>query len=287
MNYGVIIARFHVPELHIGHIHLIESVREKHDQVVILLGISACVGTDTNPLSYSIRREMIRQHFPDVVIEGIRDNPYSDKAWSNDIDSILSKYTGTPILYGSRKSFIPHYKGDNVTVELANTWATSGTVVRQELMTPIHTTNFRAGMIHQTMSRLPIVYPTVDIALFKDHSVLLGKRNHEPGWRFPGGFVDPKDASYLLAAKRELSEEVGLIETNNWSYVGSIQIDDPRYHNTKDSIMTTLFKCHYTYGYVQASDDLDEVKWIDMDELSMSFLLPTHQPLLTLLREGM
>ena len=225
-NYGVIIARFQVPELHLGHMYLINEVIRIHgDNVVILLGESGSAPTDINPLNYEMREVMLKQHFPKLTVDKLIDYP-DDIIWSEILDKTLNKYPGAPILYGSRKSFKPHYKGKHPVITIDPVWERSGTDIRRELMTPIHTTNFRAGMIHQTMTSFPKVYPTVDIACFKYEPVvttnaenletpgvatylLMGKKINEPLWRFPGGFVDPEDLTFLHAAKRELKEEVG------------------------------------------------------------------------------
>lgn len=296
-NYGVIVARFQVPELHLGHMHLInEAIRIHGNDVVVLLGDSGSAPTDINPLSYDIRKVMIKQHFPHLFVDRLPDIP-DDQAWSDVLDQLLSKHEGVPILYGSRKSFKPHYKGKHPVITIEPVWERSGTDIRAELMQPIHTTNFRAGMIHQTMRRFPIVYPTVDIACFKfepesstnfDISeaktyLLMGKKKYETLWRFPGGFVDPDDLTFLHAAKRELIEEASHIEVSDWKHVGSVSIPDPRYIGTKDCIKSTLFQCRYIYGGIKASDDLMQVDWIPYDDKIREITNPIHHPLLNLL----
>ena len=294
-TFGVIIARFQVPELHLGHAYLIKEVMKKHDQVVILLGIAGSLSTDINPLSFPIRKKMIQQHFPTVEVEGVYDID-DDHKWSEVIDKSLVKYEGTPIIYGSRQSFIPHYMGKHKVDELQPLFERSGTDIRNELLDPVHTTNFRAGIIHHIMNRPPIIYATVDIAVFKTSiafeppgsdipvsEILLARKPWEDLWRFPGGFVDKEDASFMLAAQREKREEVGSFEVSGWRYAGSCNIDDPRYRGTKDCIKTSVFACDYVYGTPIASDDIAEIKWFPWNTEIRKHVIPIHQPILTIL----
>lgn len=292
-SFGVIIARFQVPELHLGHAYLIKEVMKKHDQVVILLGIAGSLSTDINPLSFPIRKKMVQQHFPTVEVEGVYDIP-DDHKWSEAIDKSLSKYEGTPIIYGSRKSFIPHYMGKHKITELQPLFERSGTDIRNELLDPVHTTNFRAGIIHGIMNRPPIIYPTVDIAVFKTEedrfnsgvkltSILLGRKPWEDLYRFPGGFVEKHHESYLAAAIDEKNQETGMFEVSGWRYIGSCNIDDPRYRGTKDCIKTTVFACDYVFGAPNAADDIAEVKWFPWDTEIRKHVIEIHQPILTML----
>jgi len=57
-------------------------------------------------------------------------------------------------------------------------------------------------------------------------------------WRFLGGFADASDENYEAAANRELTEECGSVETGKMQYIGSAKIDDWRYRNEADKIIT-------------------------------------------------
>ena len=139
-EYGVIIARFQVPELHLGHAHLIREVLSRHDKCVILFGVAGMVSTNINPLSFYVRKRMVEQHFPSVEIDALYDIPDDNIAWSKSIDTILSKYDGEPILYGSRDSFLPFYRGKHKCQEIQPLWERSGTDIRNELVDVIHNT---------------------------------------------------------------------------------------------------------------------------------------------------
>ena len=56
-NYdcGVIIGRFQTSDLHSEHIKLIKYVLNRHQKVIILLGISPVLGTRRNPLDFQTR----------------------------------------------------------------------------------------------------------------------------------------------------------------------------------------------------------------------------------------
>lgn len=140
------------------------------------------------------------------------------------------------------------------------------------------------------MPKIDIVSPydislqTVDIIIVKKDSldnithILLGKRNSQAGWRFPGGFVDVKDQSLEEAAKRELTEECSInLETNKLTYIGSLRIDDPRYRESPHKIMTAIFMGTHLFGYVTPTDDLDELKYFDFSDNIIKFLEPEHK----------
>ncbi len=47
--------------------------------------------------------------------------------------------------------------------------------------------------------------------------------------------------------------------------------------------MTLLFKAKFTYGNAAANDDLNELKWFDLNELNEEDLVDEHKPLLKIL----
>src|SRR5688572_5657023 len=108
---AIIIGRFQVPYLHLGHIYLISKALQEYDKVVILLGES--VGrSERNPYSILVRSEMIWKVFPQVKIRTLMDIPGDDKAWSWKVDKRISGGGfKDPILLHSRDSFVGHYTG--------------------------------------------------------------------------------------------------------------------------------------------------------------------------------
>lgn len=269
-DIGVIVGRFQTARLHDAHIDLIKTVCEKHAKVIIVLGLSAIVATKNNPLDYAMRKKMIEAAFPDVTILYINDNQ-SDETWSANLDRILRDPhivgTGkTVTLYGSRDSFLRFYKGKHKQEELIPTITVSATEMRRLSGTRVKDTqDFREGVVWATQNRYPAVFPTVDIAVIdrKSGLLLLGRKSTETLYRFIGGFVDPEvDTSLQQAAARELKEEARLtIDPAALSFAGSTIVNDWRYRNEVDKIMTTLWVGEYTIGEARAGDDIAATKW--------------------------
>lgn len=281
---GIIIGRFQIPELHEAHIDLIQSVIDRHPKVVIFLGLSPCKTTVNNPLDFESRKQLVLQKFPDVNVLYIKDES-SDDVWSQKLDDQINDIVGPNqkvIIYGSRDSFIPHYKGTNKVVELEATRIISGTELRKEASNRVKSNpDFRAGVIWAVANQFPSCLPTVDIAVVDKPKkrVLLARKKNEKLYRFIGGYASPKSESYEADAQREGREETGL-EISNVLYLGSCLIDDWRYRKEQNRIKTMLFVGDYTYGIPVASDDISEVRWFELTTLKESDIVLEHKPLL-------
>lgn len=155
-DIGVIIARFQVDELHLGHKHLIEHVLKRHRHVLILLGVRHGGRTTRDPLTYEMREVMVRQAYPDpaITIAPIYDSPISHEEWSRDVDTVINElFPGQgAILYGSRKSFIPLYTGAFPAEEIIPVYNGSGTALREAITFP-HTRDARAALIYEIQHR--------------------------------------------------------------------------------------------------------------------------------------
>jgi bifunctional NMN adenylyltransferase/nudix hydrolase len=281
---GVIVGRFQVPELHAGHIELIQKVLDYHKRVVIFLGISPVLVTKKNPLDFITRKEMILKVFPNVTIVALPDMP-NDDDWSKELDKRLREVCpmGTPLLYGGRDSFIKYYAGHFETTELDGIGDFSGTEIRKEVSQAIKASpDFRAGVIFAAYNQYPKVFPTVDVAIMRGDEVLLGRKSHQTLFRFIGGFVDPADDNFEQAAQREAQEETG-VEVGNLQYVGTARIDDWRYRHEVDKIITTLFTADYVTGNAIAQDDIAEIKWFKINDLTMGNFVVEHRVLWGLL----
>lgn len=270
---GVIIARFQVHKLHEGHIKFLDHVCANHKKVIVFLGIPQVGGTKSNPLDFATRKAMIQQSYPDVIILPHKDQR-SDQRWSDNLDSEIRIPFGskiTALLYGSRDSFIPHYKGKFPVVELVTDVYYSGTEVRNQVSKEIlNSSDFRAGVIHATFAQWAVTYPTVDVVAYNEKGqILLGKKPNEDLYRFIGGFVDRKDGCWEDAAKREFSEETGGCEIDGLKYVASEQINDWRYAGTEHGIMTTLFIGKFIMGRIQPSDDIAQLAWVYPHEINV------------------
>ncbi|MFK7808358.1 MAG: NUDIX domain-containing protein [Saprospiraceae bacterium] len=272
MKTAVIIARFQTPYLHEGHIRLIEDAKAKHAKVVIVLGISPVVGSRRNPYDYFTRERMIKKAYPEIIVLPLCDHP-NDKKWSEQLDHLLT--TTFPcadfLLFGGRDSFIPYYLGKFLTIELQQYEKYNATAIRKKLADQVSDSpEFRAGVVYAYFNQYTKVYPTVDIAVFRNNKseILLGKKLLNNKWRLVGGYANPTDDSYEQAAFRELQEECGSIKVSEMKYFMSIKVDDWRYRRETDKIITSVFSCDYISGKVEAKDDIDELSWFPVDQLS-------------------
>lgn len=127
---AVIIGRFQVPYLHLGHIYLISTSLQEYDEVVILLGTTE-EKDERNPYSVLERSEMIWRVFPQVKIRMIRDYPNDDEMWSHFVDRRASMFPN-PVLLHSRDSFKDHYVGKYPLREIPEIPGYSGTKLREE-----------------------------------------------------------------------------------------------------------------------------------------------------------
>ncbi|MBC8042396.1 MAG: NUDIX domain-containing protein [Rhizobacter sp.] len=284
-DIGVIVGRFQVHELHQAHTELIESVMAEHKKVVMLLGVTSVLCSRRNPLDFVARKAMLLQKFPELTVLALPDM-WSDKEWSKTLDHRLREAcpVGTATLYGGRDSFIKYYSGAFATKELEPHAFISGTEVRKHVSVEVKaSTDFRAGVIYAAYNQYQKVYPAVDVAVFKDDLLLLGKKPYQDRYRFIGGFADPGDASYEAAARREVKEEAG-IEVDEVKYLGSARIDDWRYRSEADKILTLFFSAKLTEGQPQPQDDISELRWFKPETLTQNDLVPEHAVLFKLLK---
>lgn len=290
-DVGVIIGRFQVHELHEAHLDLIRHVCEQHDKVLILLGVSPLRLSTHNPLDFEARKQMILAEFPTITVLYVKDQP-SDEVWSHKVDEMVADFCGpsqTAVLYGSRDSFIAHYVGTLPTRELLPESVMSGSAIRKQIArsSARASADFRAGVIAASQGRFPTSFATVDVAILDPaRGILLGRKSNERLYRFIGGFADPKSPSYEADARREVQEETG-VSVDGLVYLGSTTIDDWRYRNEPDGIKTLFFAATYVAGRAAPADDIEEVRWFSRDDPTLeSQIVPTHRPLLAMLREA-
>jgi bifunctional NMN adenylyltransferase/nudix hydrolase len=288
---GVIIARFQSPYLHEGHKTLIDSVKKEHNKTVIVLGVSPVLGSRKNPLDFHTREKMIKRAYPEVVVLPLPDHPLDSK-WSQNLDGLLTNsFPGSSFkLFGSRDSFINYYSGQYEVVELPESGSHNATIIREKISDKVlDSEEFRTGVIYAYSNTYLKVYPTVDIAVFRNNKteMLLGKKEIDNKWRLLGGFSDPTDESFEAAAKRELTEECGPIEITEMKYEKSLRVNDWRYLSEADKIITSLFSTDFISGNPVGSDDIAEVKWFKLNEIQsmmdQQFTAEEHFPQLTLL----
>jgi bifunctional NMN adenylyltransferase/nudix hydrolase len=179
-------------------------------------------------------------------------------------------------LYGSRNSFIPFYNGRFDVEQLPEVGDHSSTILRDQISDRVlDSEEFRTGIIYAYSNTYLKVYPTVDIAVFRNNKteILLGRKTIDNKWRLLGGFSDPTDDSYEAAAKRELTEECGEIDITPMKYEASFRVADWRYMNEADKIITSLFSTDFVAGDPKGSDDIAEVKWFSLREVNEMMLV--------------
>ncbi len=284
---GVTVARFQVKNLHQGQRDLIDTICRNHSKVIIFLGITNIGADNADPLDYATREAMVKSLYPSAIVLPQRDNR-SDYFWSKNLDNAIKMPFGDvpALLYGSRDSFLPHYKGQYKTIELISAFDFSGTQSRKQAANEIlPTADFRAGVIHAVYAQRPVTFPTVDVVAYNEkNEILLGKKPNENLYRFIGGFVDRTDENWEQAAKREFREETGDCEIDDLKYIASIAVKDWRYAKSKSGIMTTLFLGKFIYGSPKATDDIEGLKWVNPFETDVeNDIMPEHQELFKLL----
>lgn len=285
-DVGIIVGRFQVPDLHDGHRDVIDYVCDQHDKVIVFLGVSPIKATAENPLDFQARRQMLEAAYPERLDVLYINDMNSDELWSRNLDDQISHLltaSQTALLYGGRDSFISHYSGKHPTQELEAEDKVSGTEIRKEVgkKRTKASVEWREGATWSAFARFPATYPTVDIAIFNEDKsmILLGRKPHEDLWRLPGGFAEPTSESFEQDARREAEEETNLSITDP-EYIGSFKIDDWRYRGERDKIKTLLFRAKRQFGEPKAGDDLDEVKWFDVNDLNLTQIMPNHRILL-------
>jgi bifunctional NMN adenylyltransferase/nudix hydrolase len=287
---GVFIARFQVAEVTDSYRKIIKNISEKHEHVAFVIGATKVLGSSMNPLEADLRTAMLKEEFPSYAIYTIDDHP-SDETWSQNLDNVLKEKVGLPsdvVLYGSEDRFIKHYYGGYPSLSTGDTPFKHLSKDSAEALknTNLNSKEFREGIVYASANTFPKVYPTVDIAVFRKQKteVLLGMKALDKKWRFIGGFTDPEDTNYEHAAKRELEEECGKLKTSLFTFEGSYKVDDWRYRNERDKIITSFFSCEHLSGKPEAADDIAEVKWVTLTDLQRmkksNQTAPEHEPLI-------
>jgi bifunctional NMN adenylyltransferase/nudix hydrolase len=280
---SVIIGRFQTPHLHEGHQELIRAANNFSQNVLVLIGCTAAIGTDKNPLDFETRKKIFENRML-CEIKPLHDM-VSDYDWSDQIDKIIDDlgFKEATIFGGKDNSIEGYYHGKHRIKIINPIGIHSATALRKAvgMSNPRSSEDFRAGIIYAAENRYPIVYSTVDVIIKNGDKYLVGKKGNK--YCFIGGFVDPSDRNLFEAAIREAREETGITSYGIGFYAGSIKIDDERYKGTKDSIMTHCFITEVfeevNYDKIQDKEFKDFV-WATREGLE-ELLHDFHKPLLT------
>jgi bifunctional NMN adenylyltransferase/nudix hydrolase len=279
---SVIIGRFQTPHLHEGHQELIRAANNFSKNVLVLIGCTAAIGTDKNPLDFETRKKIFENKML-CEIKPLHDM-VSDSDWSDQIDKIIDDlgFKEATIFGGKDNSIKGYYDGKHRIKIINDIGIHSATALRKAIgmSNPKSSEDFRAGIIYAAENRYPIVYSTVDVIVKNDNKYLVGKKGDK--YCFVGGFVDPSDNTLQAAAIRELKEETGITDFGDIDYCGSIKIDDVRYKETKDSIMTHCFLVRNARDLENEIQDKEfkDFVWATREELE-ELLHNFHKPLLT------
>ena len=269
---AVVIGRFQVGELTEGHTFLIDYALSHSEKLVIVIGESPTRLTTKHPLNYEIREQMIKELYPEAIVLKLNDY-HGDDVWSEKLDELIAPYHNITI-YCSRDGFNLYYKGkQKVLCVNSPIPEVSGTEERKAVLSKVKQINnrfFRWGAIWATQYKFPTMYPCVDIGILrynidKSTDILIGRKPNESKFRLAGGFVDPSDESLEDAAFREMTEELGPIQIHELKYVCSKKVNDWRYKGSSDKMMTSLFVAYKLAGQEQAGDDLEEIKWVNLN----------------------
>jgi len=123
--------------------------------------------------------------------------------------------------------------------------------------------------------------PAATALVLRDHcQLLLGKRKNDPQrghWCLPGGFIEQGE-SMEQAALRELKEETGLDGT-------IVSFVDCFYQESRfyGSLIIFGYLIEITGGEMQADDDLEEVRFFNLDDLP-ALAFESHQKLVEQLK---
>lgn len=296
---SVIIARFQSPYLNSGQKELIKKAFENGDEVLILLGLSpTTITSDSDPIDFVVRKNMLLKTLKKVYSKPIHILPLkgfsNDDIWSTNVDAIIKNFGRYDvIIWGGRDSFIPYYTGVFETASISTvTDAESSTEIRKMLGESIPDSNaegdmyhFMHGVIWAHENSYPASIPVVDIIVFEDtkeEKILLGRKSGEIKWRVFGGYTDTEDKSFVHSAIRELAEEAGLYPgIDNMHYVTSTRINDWRYKKSKNSMISTVFKCYMHHGIPIAGDDIKEVKLFKFNNELENIMIEDHYKFLT------
>jgi bifunctional NMN adenylyltransferase/nudix hydrolase len=294
-SYGVVVGKFQVNDLHDGHRDLFDQVSSRHNRVIVFVGRDPSGISVEHPLDFAVREKMIKASYPDFLVEALPDCR-DDEEWSRALDNKIAAIAdyAQVTLYGGRDSFVPKYKGKHKPVELAldhRKHKISGTDIRREFADKvIEASHFRCGMIYSAANMWPVMMPCVDIAALywsgDELELLLGRREDEDGWRFPGGHAEFSSSSYEEDAQNELFQETHVsIPAKELRYVGSMNVNDWRTRSAPDrKIRTTLFRGFATSLSASPGDDLSgEVKWFKLSQVTPGMLVEEHRPLLEML----
>lgn len=281
---GVFIGRFQ--PLHKGHEVIINKMISETDQQLLLIGSCNNTGTVRNPFTYEIRKDIIKQKYPNVSTEPLNDYLYNDAQWFTKVRYIIDAYSSnnntSVVLYGHTKPdnlYLSWFK-DFEYVEVDPEFSISGTEIRlqageQGVLPQAAQEDFDFYKKEQEQFKN---YPYPETLNFMcgdalvatlDNEILLIKRKNAPGkgkWALPGGFKNNNETFYECA-QRELFEETGIdITQHKVKTKKSRLFDSPKraHGGILRSTMCQMFIIEKKIPII-ANDDAAEAEWIPLN----------------------
>lgn len=284
-DVGILIGRFQTPVLLEGHREVLSAfLATEHGRHVIVLGVPALKATRCNPFDFGARKRMLQNEYGNDLEVMYMKDCNGDLAWSQNLDDLISSSFGRlkVKLYGTDENVIGRYRGFHPVERLETTaYLNWQEYCRERGRASYDLASWMQGVAWAVQNRYPTAFATVDCAIFDDDNMdrmWMARKPQEECYRFVGGFVDPAlDDSHEDAAVREAREETGMeCEVNG--YLGSFKIDDWRYRDEDDKIITSLFSMVRRGGVPKPDDDIGELRLVDLHNLPEGFeVMPEHQ----------
>ncbi len=230
MKIGILIGRFQVPEPHEGHVFLINSILERVDKLIILIGSSNKARSVKNPYTYRERINAISRHYgwseSRIEFAPINDYMYNDAQWMADvaatIEEMIFQVKGNELtqitMFGHFKEgnsylkWFPQFKYENIDSEIE----VSGTEMRsanRHLLPQVIQEEYTQ---YEHDKYLFSNYPYPDCLQANCGDVVLECLGHvalvlRPNgvWALPGGHKHNHE-TFLDCALRELNEETNV-----------------------------------------------------------------------------
>ena len=260
---GIIVGRFQVSSLHPGHVDLIDSVRFRHNKVIIVLGSSPLKATKNNPLDYTSRKSMINEKYPDILVLNIKDNE-SDIIWSKNLDELITDFIPPEcnvVIYGSRDCFAKFYFGKFPVKELIPEQINSGTELRiKDSFNTKDSEDFRCGVIWTTQNQSITNNVKILAIIKKDDCILTFNDDNRS---FINCDLDFTISSNIFENSIKAFAIRHNINVGEITYSTTIINDDWMLRKEPNKNILVVFTCKYLDGNIDK-----ELNWTTIDELN-------------------